>query len=78
MTWKEIARSLGCYHPTYLSRLWCSTWNLGSIYCAEAIAGEPEIKVRSPVAAGEVRPQESQLAPAVSEAKPDDSPLGDS
>ena len=32
----------------------------------------PPLHVRSPVAAGEVRPQETQQAPAVSEAKPDD------
>lgn len=42
MTWKEIAKALGRYHPTYLSRLWCSTWNLGSIYCTGAVDHTPD------------------------------------
>ena len=37
MTWKEIARSLGKYHPTYLSLLG-SMWNRDSIDCAVAVA----------------------------------------
>ena len=36
MTWKEIARAIGKYHPTYLSLLG-ATWNIGSIDCAGAV-----------------------------------------
>ena len=36
MTWKEIAKELGKYHPTYLSLLG-SMWNRDSIDCAVAV-----------------------------------------
>ena len=70
MTWKEIARLLGCYHPTYLSLLG-ATWNNGSIDCAEAIAREPAKTLRF-AAEGASQPA---ISPAASEAKPSDTQL---
>ena len=75
MTWKEIARLLGCYHPTYLSKLWCATWNIGSIDCAVAVAHtQPKGNdAGDGIRASAVNANTS----AVSEAKPDDTrPIG--
>lgn len=68
MTWKEIAREVGHYHPVYLAAK-CATWNIGAIYCAGAIASNAKT-----VAEYSRASPSSDQAPPPREATPGNSP----
>ena len=74
MTWKEIARAIGKYHPTYLSLLG-ATWNIGSIDCAGAVDHH---QTKHDACGDGIRASAVNAnTSAVSEAKPDDTrPIG--